>query len=294
MSTIEAADRIAEAGHAGQFDKAGKPYIEHARAVAEMLREHGAEAVMAGLLHDVVEDTDVTLDDLRAGGFSEHVVTAVDAVTRREGETYMDFVRRAAKHELGRLVKLADNAHNSSPGRLAALEPEVAAGLARRYAQARRILLAAERPEFDAEVLAAWRVLSDRGLVKIKWMGLVPVGVISADLVAVHIAANTGTTPPDGCYRPGEASNRMFPITACRGSNDTSVCRGEVTWKVVYRSQDRSKIIDVEGPWCFLHGLRHVDRAAAAGSMAQVDLEEGWSTDSDHALNEPASGHNLT
>jgi (p)ppGpp synthase/HD superfamily hydrolase len=143
MSTIEAADRLAEGAHAGQFDKAGNPYIDHPRAVARMLREHGDEAVMAGLLHDVVEDTYVTLDDLRAAGFPERVVAAVDAVTRRQGETYMDFVRRGATDELGRLVKLADNAHNSSPERLAALEPEVAQGLGRRYARAREILLEA-------------------------------------------------------------------------------------------------------------------------------------------------------
>jgi (p)ppGpp synthase/HD superfamily hydrolase len=141
--TVADADALAERAHHGQEDKAGRPYIEHPRAVAAALAEHGDHAVMAGLLHDVVEDTDVTLDDLRAAGYPAEVVDAVDAVTRRPGETYMQFVARAADHPLGRLVKLADNAHNSSPERLAALPPEQATGMARRYARARAILTAA-------------------------------------------------------------------------------------------------------------------------------------------------------
>lgn len=143
MQTIENADLLARTAHRGQVDKAGNPYIDHPRAVAEALREHGDHAVMAGLLHDVVEDTHITLDDLRELGYPDDVVAAVDSVTRRPNETYMDMVRRAAADPLGRLVKLADNAHNSSPERLAALEPEVAAGLAKRYARARATLLAA-------------------------------------------------------------------------------------------------------------------------------------------------------
>ncbi|MER7331770.1 MULTISPECIES: HD domain-containing protein [unclassified Micromonospora] len=141
--TVADADALAERAHRGQVDKAGRPYIEHPRAVAAALAEHGDLAVMAGLLHDVVEDTPVTLDDLRAAGYPEAVVSAVDAVSRREGETYMDMIRRAAADLLGRLVKLADNSHNSSPDRLAVLEPEVAEFLRRRYAKARAVLLAA-------------------------------------------------------------------------------------------------------------------------------------------------------
>lgn len=142
MPTIHDADALAEVAHAGQVDKAGNPYIDHPRAVAATLAEHGDNAVMAGLLHDTVEDTDITLDRLRQMGFPAEVVDAVDAVTRRDGETYMQFVARAAQHPLGRLVKLADNAHNSSPERLAALDPDTARGLERRYGRARAVLLA--------------------------------------------------------------------------------------------------------------------------------------------------------
>ncbi len=137
--TIADADRLAERAHRGQTDKAGQPYIDHPRAVAEMLREHGSNAIMAGLLHDVVEDTDITLDDLCAEGYPYEVVRAVDAVTRRAGETYMQFVTRAARDPLGRLVKLADNKHNTD--RLGNLDPEVARGMERRYRRAREILL---------------------------------------------------------------------------------------------------------------------------------------------------------
>jgi (p)ppGpp synthase/HD superfamily hydrolase len=141
--TVADADALAERAHYGQVDKAGHPYINHPRAVAAALTQYGDNAVMAGLLHDVVEDTDVTLDDLRAAGYPAEVVDAVDSVSRREGETYMDMIRRAAVNPLGRLVKFADNAHNSSEERLANLEAENAAFLRKRYARARTVLLAA-------------------------------------------------------------------------------------------------------------------------------------------------------
>ncbi|MFB6392698.1 HD domain-containing protein [Polymorphospora lycopeni] len=138
--TVADADQLAARAHHGQVDKAGNPYIGHPRAVAAALAQYGDDAVMAGLLHDVVEDTDVTLDDLRAAGYPEVVVRAVDAVTRRPGETYMNLIRRAAADPLGRLVKLADNAHNSDPARLALLAPEQRTQLVERYAKARTLL----------------------------------------------------------------------------------------------------------------------------------------------------------
>lgn len=142
--TLTEADALAERAHHGQVDKAGRPYIDHPRTVAATLLAdgHGTHAAMAGLLHDIVEDTDITLDDLRAAGYPEVVVDAVDAVTRRPGETYLDMIRRAAAHPLGRLVKLADNATNSDPARLALLPADNAARLATRYAEARAVLLA--------------------------------------------------------------------------------------------------------------------------------------------------------
>jgi (p)ppGpp synthase/HD superfamily hydrolase len=140
--SVSTADALAERAHRGQVDKAGNPYINHVRAVAELLAPLGPHAQMAGLLHDVVEDTDVTLDDLREAGYPDDVIRAVDSVTRRDNETYMAMIRRAAADPLGRRVKIADNAHNT--GRLDALDEPVRSGMARRYLRARQVLLAAQ------------------------------------------------------------------------------------------------------------------------------------------------------
>jgi hypothetical protein len=116
------------------------PYITHPAAVAKLLAPYGPEAVAAGWLHDTVEDTDATLDQLRTEGFPDAVVTAVDGVTRRENETYFDFVRRAASTSwMSRIVKLADNVHNSS-GLDQAEDRLWAAGMSKRYRRARQIL----------------------------------------------------------------------------------------------------------------------------------------------------------
>ena len=79
---------IATKAHEGQVDRAGMPYIDHPRRVAERVAQVDGrpEAIAVAWLHDVVEDTATTLDDLRAGEFGEHVVAAVDAMTRRPDE----------------------------------------------------------------------------------------------------------------------------------------------------------------------------------------------------------------
>jgi len=142
VPTVDDARALATRAHAGQVDRAGVDYVRHPEAVAAALAAEGPAAEMAGWLHDVVEDTDVTLDDLRAAGYPPEVVSAVDAVTRRPGEDYLDLVRRAAADPIGRLVKLADNRHNSDESRLAALPPDQADRLRAKYAAAREILLA--------------------------------------------------------------------------------------------------------------------------------------------------------
>lgn len=137
----EVADKLAERAHTGQVDKAGAPYIDHPRAVADMVRECGPTYVQVALLHDTVEDTDLTLDDLREVGFPTEVIDAVDALTRRDGETYAAFVRRAAANRIGCVVKLADNMHNTS--RLGNLDEPVRSALRRRYDKALNVLLEA-------------------------------------------------------------------------------------------------------------------------------------------------------
>ena len=117
MSTLERAIAIAAQAHAGQVDKAGAPYILHPLRV--MLRLQTVEERIVAVLHDVVEDCDWTLEDLRAEGFSPAILRAIDSVTKREGEEYDAFVARAAADPIGRRVKLADLQDNSDPARMA-------------------------------------------------------------------------------------------------------------------------------------------------------------------------------
>lgn len=133
MSTIERAIAIAAEAHAGQLDKAGAPYVLHPLRV--MLRMETNDGRIAAVLHDVVEDSHWSLEALRAEGFSERILRAVDSVTRRKDETYEDFVSRAGVDPLGRLVKLADLEDNLAPGRIAEPTEEDLARM-RRYRRA--------------------------------------------------------------------------------------------------------------------------------------------------------------
>ena len=115
--TLERAIAIAAAAHAGQLDKGGAPYILHPLKV--MLRMTTLEERIVALLHDVVEDCAISLDDLRKEGFSEEVLSAIESVTKVPGESYEDFVERAAQNPIGRVVKLADLEENSDLSRIA-------------------------------------------------------------------------------------------------------------------------------------------------------------------------------
>ena len=116
MSSIEKAIAIAVEAHKGQEDKAGDPYILHPLRV--MFRMETREEMVVAVLHDVLEDTAITPDQLKEMGFSETVLEALDSVTKRAGETYEDFVRRAALHPIGKKIKLADLRDNMDLSRL--------------------------------------------------------------------------------------------------------------------------------------------------------------------------------
>lgn len=104
---LRKAEAIAVAAHAGQQDKTGGPFIDHLRRVAEGVG--GREQKMVAYLHDLLEKADGWSGQRLAGeGFSPAVVEAVDAMTRREGEDYAAFVRRAIANPLARSVKRAD------------------------------------------------------------------------------------------------------------------------------------------------------------------------------------------
>ena len=122
MATLERAIALAAAAHAGQFDKAGAPYILHPLRV--MLRVGTPEARIAAVLHDVVEDTPWTLEQLAAEGFSPAVLEAVALLTHEasmpKGEdAYLAYVRRAATNPIARVVKRADLEDNLDRSRIA-------------------------------------------------------------------------------------------------------------------------------------------------------------------------------
>lgn len=118
MSTLERAIVIAAEAHAGQIDKGGAAYILHPLRV--MMRLHTNEERIVGVLHDVVEDCDGwTIERLRAEGFTCGVINALQAVTKREGESYDTFVLRASLDPIGRAVKIADLQDNSDLSRIA-------------------------------------------------------------------------------------------------------------------------------------------------------------------------------
>jgi (p)ppGpp synthase/HD superfamily hydrolase len=103
---IEKALSIALEAHKGQTDKYGQPYVLHPLRLMHRFRDPEMQTI--AILHDVVEDSDWTLDQLRNEGFSDRIVGTVDALTRREEESYASLIDRAADNPLARKVKLAD------------------------------------------------------------------------------------------------------------------------------------------------------------------------------------------
>lgn len=137
MPTLEDAISLAVEAHRGHRDKAGQPYILHPLRV--MFRLDGETERIVGVLHDVVEDSAYTLDDLRQMGYSEQIVAAIDHLSRRENEAYEELVKRAAAHPLARTVKLADLEDNMDIRRYAALDEKILGHLARYHRAWRKL-----------------------------------------------------------------------------------------------------------------------------------------------------------
>ncbi len=130
--------RIAYEAHKEQYDKGGVPYIFHPYHIAEQLTEE--YDICVALLHDVVEDTEVTLSDLEAEGFPKLIIEAVDLLTKIKGEDYMEYIRRVKTNPIAKRVKLLDLIHNSDPSRILN-DKEKSRILLERYAKAKTILL---------------------------------------------------------------------------------------------------------------------------------------------------------
>lgn len=119
---IETALAIALEAHAGQRDKAGAPYILHPLRV--MLAMEGEVEQVAALLHDVVEDSNWTLEALRQRGIPEEATVAIEALTKRPEESYEAFIARAGANPIARRVKIADLEDNMDIRRLSVLGVE--------------------------------------------------------------------------------------------------------------------------------------------------------------------------
>lgn len=102
--------------HHRQTDKSGVPYIFHPFHLAEQMDTE--EECIVALLHDIVEDTDVTIEELEEEGFSSNVIQAIKLLTHDKSVDYLDYVRNLKSNQLARKVKLADLRHNSDPTRM--------------------------------------------------------------------------------------------------------------------------------------------------------------------------------
>ncbi|MET9917122.1 HD domain-containing protein [Streptomyces sp. NPDC059605] len=140
--TLTEVEAIARAAHAGQRDKAGRPYTEHLAAVAEGVRARGGsdEQIAAAWLHDAVEDDALSEEWLAGAALPQRVKDMVLAVTKRDGEDLVAYTRRILDTPGALLVKESDLAHNADPDRLAVLEPATRTRLTEKYARARKLL----------------------------------------------------------------------------------------------------------------------------------------------------------
>ena len=108
--------------HKDQVDKSGLPYVFHPAHVAEQMTDEATTIV--ALLHDVVEDTDYTLEDLAAEGFGKDILEAVALMTHEDDVPYLDYVAKLKNNPIARAVKLADLAHNSDLSRIGEVDDE--------------------------------------------------------------------------------------------------------------------------------------------------------------------------
>lgn len=119
---FERAIVIATICHAGIKDRGKLPYILH--PINVMIGLKNKDEMIVGILHDVIEDTQVTFDDLRKLGFPEYIIEAIDSVTHREDEDYMDYIRRAKDNSIGKNVKKKDLGHNLDISRIRNPKPK--------------------------------------------------------------------------------------------------------------------------------------------------------------------------
>ena len=116
MKMANIALEIAISAHKGQKDLGGIDYIEHPKAVANLLETDEEKTI--GYLHDVLEDTSITEEDLVTMGISSEIVSAIKVLTKKRGEPYTEYIERVKENELARKVKIADLQHNMDLSRI--------------------------------------------------------------------------------------------------------------------------------------------------------------------------------
>ena len=116
MNKLKLAIEISKKAHFNQFDKSGEPYINHPLFVMHNVKTE--EAKIVAILHDVVEDTSITLNYLKKCGFNSNIINALDCLTHRKNESYDKYIERLSKNDLAKEVKLVDLKHNMDLRRL--------------------------------------------------------------------------------------------------------------------------------------------------------------------------------
>lgn len=137
--------KIARKAHEGQIDKGGKPYINHPLTVAKNVKGH--EEKIVALLHDVVEDSSYSLEDIKSFGFSENVVKSIECLTRDKDkdEDYDNYIERILSNPIAVKVKIADMEHNSDLSRIPLITEEIRQRV-KKYEHYLKVLSKAETP----------------------------------------------------------------------------------------------------------------------------------------------------
>lgn len=141
IKVIDRAIEIAVREHSGQIDKSGMPYILHPMRVMWGVSNYGVKAMAVAILHDVVEDCDITIEDLRVEPlFDTDIIDAIDALTKRTGEKYENYLARVKEFPISVAVKQTDIKDNTLPERLKKLPTEEQRYLLNKYAKALTLL----------------------------------------------------------------------------------------------------------------------------------------------------------
>lgn len=135
--TTKKAMKVCFQAHKDQTDKSGIPYVFHPIHLAEQMTDE--DTTVVALLHDVVEDTSYTIEDLAALGFNDRVLAAIQLMTHADDVPYMDYVAKIKSNPIAKAVKLADLAHNSDITRMDVID-EKAIARVEKYAKAIKLL----------------------------------------------------------------------------------------------------------------------------------------------------------